>query len=67
VEALNELQYETLPYPPYSPDLSPTDYNLLQHLHNFLVGKTLPDDRAVKHVIEDFFASRTPDLFHHEI
>lgn len=47
LQALHELQYETLPYPPCCPDLSPSDYHLFQHLDHFLRGKTLPDDRAV--------------------
>ncbi|XP_032685161.1 histone-lysine N-methyltransferase SETMAR isoform X2 [Odontomachus brunneus] len=29
LQKLNELDYETLPHPPYSPDLSPTDYHFL--------------------------------------
>ena len=36
VQTLSELQYETLPHPPYSPDLSPTDYHLFRHLAQFL-------------------------------
>ncbi|KAF2348802.1 Transposase type 1 [Trinorchestia longiramus] len=41
VQKLTELGYETLPHPPYSPDLSPTDYHLFKHLSTFLDGKTL--------------------------
>ena len=37
---VNELDYEVLPHPPYSPDLS-TDYHLFKQLNNFL-QKTLP-------------------------
>ncbi|KAF2361231.1 Transposase type 1 [Trinorchestia longiramus] len=40
VQKLTELGYETLPHPPYSPDLSPTDYHLFKHLSTFLYGKT---------------------------
>ena len=67
VQALHELQYETLPYPPYSPDLSPTDYHIFRHLDHFLARKTFPDDRAVQHAVEDFFASLTPDIFRYGI
>ena len=35
----NELGYEVLPHPPYSPDLFPTDYHFFKHLNNFLQGK----------------------------
>ncbi|KAF2350019.1 Transposase type 1 [Trinorchestia longiramus] len=40
VQKFRELEYETLPHPPYSPDLSPTDYHLFKHLSTFLDGKT---------------------------
>ncbi|KAF2353244.1 Transposase type 1 [Trinorchestia longiramus] len=40
VQKLTELGYETLPQPPYSPDLSPTDYHLFKRLITFLDGKT---------------------------
>ncbi|CAK9805006.1 Histone-lysine N-methyltransferase SETMAR [Anthophora quadrimaculata] len=30
VDKLTSLQYEILPHPPYSPDISPTDYYLLR-------------------------------------
>ena len=36
LQKLNELGYETLPHPPYSPDLSPTDYHFFKHLDNFV-------------------------------
>jgi len=67
VQALHELQYETLSQPPHSSDLSPTDYHLLQHINHFLAGMTFPDDRVVQHAIEDFFTSQTPDFLRHGI
>ncbi|EZA60746.1 Histone-lysine N-methyltransferase SETMAR, partial [Ooceraea biroi] len=36
---LRELELETLRHPPYSPDLSPTDYHFFRNLDNLLVGK----------------------------
>ena len=38
LQKLNELGYQVLPHPPYSPDLSSTDDHLSKHL-NFLQGK----------------------------
>ncbi|UYV75411.1 SETMAR [Cordylochernes scorpioides] len=35
-QKLNELGYETLDPPSYSPDLSPTYYHLFRHLTKFL-------------------------------
>ncbi|EZA53514.1 Histone-lysine N-methyltransferase SETMAR [Ooceraea biroi] len=39
VAKLQELELETLRHPPYSPDLSPTDYHFFRNLDNLLVGK----------------------------
>ena len=39
LQKLNELGYEVLCYPPYSLDLSPTDYHFFKHLDNFLQGR----------------------------
>ena len=67
VQALNVLQYETLPNPSYSPNISPTEYHLFMHLDHSLASKTFPDDREVQHTVEDFFASQTTDFFCHGI
>ena len=40
-QTLNELGYEVLPLPSYSPDLLPTDYHFFKHLDNFLQRKCL--------------------------
>ena len=34
-----ELRYELLPHPPYSPDLTPSDYFLFPHQKKWLGGK----------------------------
>ena len=36
---LNELSFEVLPRPPYSPDLAPSDYYLFTDLKKMLLGK----------------------------
>lgn len=36
---LNELRYDLLPHPPYSPDLAPSDYYLFPNLKRWLQGK----------------------------
>ena len=33
LQKLNSLGYDTLPHPPYSPDILPTDYHFFKHLH----------------------------------
>lgn len=44
LQKLNQLGYEVLPYLPYSPNLSPTDYNFFKHLDNILQGKCFPQE-----------------------
>ncbi|KOC69850.1 Histone-lysine N-methyltransferase SETMAR [Habropoda laboriosa] len=39
VQKLNDLEYETLQHPPYSPDFSPTDYHLFKHFNHFIKKK----------------------------
>ncbi|KAF2356034.1 Transposase type 1 [Trinorchestia longiramus] len=58
VQILIELGYKTLPHPPYSPDLSPTDYNLFKHLSTFLDGKTFRSKQEVETTFKDFVASQ---------
>ncbi|KAF2363477.1 Transposase type 1 [Trinorchestia longiramus] len=56
VQKLTELGYETLPHPPYFPDLSPTDYHLFKHLSTFLDGKTFRYKQEVETTFKDFVA-----------
>lgn len=63
VQKLQELQYETLPHPPYSPDLSPTDYHFFKHLDHFLVGKKFNNEAAVKSAFEEFINCKNSDFY----
>uniref|UniRef100_A0A0N5B7H1 HTH_48 domain-containing protein n=1 Tax=Strongyloides papillosus TaxID=174720 RepID=A0A0N5B7H1_STREA len=63
LQKLNQLGYETLPHPAYSPDLFPTDFYFFKHLDNFLTENTLRKDGEIKIAIKDFIESRNPDFF----
>uniref|UniRef100_A0A5S6QT74 Histone-lysine N-methyltransferase SETMAR n=1 Tax=Trichuris muris TaxID=70415 RepID=A0A5S6QT74_TRIMR len=63
IEELYHLSYETLPHPPYSPDLSPTDYHIFKHLDHFLNGKQLMNQEKAKTAFEEFIASKTPAFY----
>ena len=39
LQKLNELSFEVLFHPPYSSDLSPTDFRFFKHLNNIFQGK----------------------------
>lgn len=59
---LQELKYETLPHPPYSPDLSPTDFHLFRHLDNFLRGKNFRDRSETENAFREFIESLNKDF-----
>ncbi|MEZ0498461.1 hypothetical protein [Sphingomonas sp. IW22] len=63
VQKLHGLEYEILPHPPYSPDLSPTDYYFFKHLSNFLLEKNFKNQGDVETAFDDFVASRKPDFY----
>jgi len=62
-QKLHDLNYETLDHPPYSPDLSPTDYHFFKHLDNFVRHKCFKTQRDAEQAFDDFIASRTEDFF----
>lgn len=63
VNKLKELGYEVLPHPPYSPDLSPTDYHFFRSLDNFLRGKFFTDDLDIKNAFSEFLSTRDTNFF----
>lgn len=67
VKKLNELGYEVLAHPPYSPDLSPTDYHLFRHFDNFLREKTFKNEAMTKDSFKQFIESRSSGFFENGI
>nr|ABQ88321.1 transposase [synthetic construct] len=63
LQKLNELGYEVLPHPPYSPDLSPTDYHFFKHLDNFLQGKRFHNQQDAENAFQEFVESRSTDFY----
>ena len=63
LQKLNELGYETLPHPPYSSDLSPTDYHFFKHLDNYPREKCFKSQDDAKNAINDFVASRNLEFY----
>ena len=60
---LSSLGIEVLPHPPYSPDLSPTDYHMFRHLDNFLRGKIFNDRGDIENEVHHFFNSLKPEFY----
>ena len=64
---ITRLQWETLYHPPYSADLSPSDWYWFLSLDNHLRGKECGNDEEVQSALDNFFASKTKDFYHHGI
>jgi histone-lysine N-methyltransferase SETMAR len=60
---LNELSWEVLPHPPYSPDISPCDYYLFLSMSNFLANKRFKTEDEVKNEVDRFFKSKNQDFY----
>jgi histone-lysine N-methyltransferase SETMAR len=62
-EKLLKLGWITLPHPPYSPDLAPTDYHLFRSLSNYLGEKKFDDENDLKTDLANFFAQKSPGFY----
>ncbi|CAM4898316.1 unnamed protein product [Rotaria socialis] len=62
-EKLSKLGWITIPYPPYSPDLAPTDYHLFRSLSHHLREKNFDDENDVKMDIANFFGQKSQDFY----
>ncbi|XP_035232951.1 histone-lysine N-methyltransferase SETMAR-like [Stegodyphus dumicola] len=62
-DTIQQLGWETLPHPPYSPDLVPTNYHLFHTLNNHLHAKSFNNGPHLKKALTDFFAFKTPEFY----
>ena len=62
-EKLASVGYEVLPHPPYSPDLSPTDYHLFKHLDVFVRDKQYKTRETLENDVAHYLASRDSSFF----
>jgi histone-lysine N-methyltransferase SETMAR len=66
-QKIEELGWELLPHPPYSPDLAPSDFHLFRSLSNFLREKHYDDLQHLKSDIDTFFSSQSEEFYRHGI
>jgi hypothetical protein len=61
--AIQELDWEILPHPPYYPDLAPSDYHLFRSLSNNLRGVSFDNDAELQNWLDEFFTAKPADIF----
>ncbi|CAF1682936.1 unnamed protein product [Adineta ricciae] len=62
-QKLLKLGWVTIPHPPYSPDLAPTDYHLFRSLSNHLREKKFNDENDLKMGLLNFFGQKSQDFY----
>ncbi|KZC13929.1 Histone-lysine N-methyltransferase SETMAR [Dufourea novaeangliae] len=60
---LDELRFELLPHPPYSPDLAPSDYWLFADMKKMLQGKKFGSNEEVIAETEAYFESKDKSFY----
>jgi hypothetical protein len=60
---IQELDWEILPYPPYSPDLATSDYHLFRSLSNNLRGVSFNNDAELQNWVDEFIKAKPADFF----
>uniref|UniRef100_A0AAF5DKR2 Mos1 transposase HTH domain-containing protein n=2 Tax=Strongyloides stercoralis TaxID=6248 RepID=A0AAF5DKR2_STRER len=63
VKKLIALRYETLFHPPYSPDLSPTDYHIFKHMDAFMKRKKFSNLENLKSYVMKFFGPNQTSFY----
>ncbi|GFX80486.1 mariner Mos1 transposase [Trichonephila clavipes] len=64
---LLQLEWDTMPHPPYSPDVAPSDNYLFRSLQNFLDEKTFTSNEEVKNHLDQFFACKDQNFYERRI
>ncbi|GBP70845.1 Histone-lysine N-methyltransferase SETMAR [Eumeta japonica] len=62
-QALKDTGFSEINHPPYSPDLTPSDYFLFFNLKKELRGRRLVDDNQMKMAVESHFDCKEKEYF----
>ncbi|XP_047364411.1 histone-lysine N-methyltransferase SETMAR-like [Vespa velutina] len=63
LEKINELGWEVLPHPLYSPDIAPSHFHLFRSLQHFLSGKKFENLGDVENAISSYFTQKPIDFY----
>lgn len=62
-QQLENWGWETIPHPPYSPDLAPSDYHLFRALKQYLRGKKFNDFSSIEADLNNFFEAQPSEFW----
>ena len=62
-QKIEELGWEVLPHPPYSPDMAPSDYHLFRSMQHSLAEKKFKNIDEVQNWVSSFFESQPAEFF----
>ena len=60
---MNELGYEVLLHPPYSPGLSPTSCHFFRRFNDILQAKRLRNQQEAENAFQEFVESQGMDFY----
>ena len=66
VATIQDLSFECLPHPPYSPDVAPSDFHVFAPLKEAMGGKSFRTEEEVQQAVHEWLRSQ-PRLFFLEV
>jgi len=63
VETVQQLSFELLHHPPYSPDLAPSEYHIFGPLKEALRGRSFTSDEEVKVAVHTWLLEQPKSFF----
>jgi len=63
VETVQQLGFELLQHPPYSPDLAPSDYHIFGALKEALRSRRFASDEEVKEAVHTWLREQPKSFF----
>jgi histone-lysine N-methyltransferase SETMAR len=67
VATIQDLSYDCLPHPPYSPDLVPVDFHVFGPLKEAMGSKSFRSDEDVQQAVHECLRSQPKDFFFLEV
>jgi hypothetical protein len=58
-----KLKFDVMAYPPYSPDLAPSDYHLFGPLKDALRGRRFTSDQEVREAVHAWLTAQPKTFF----